>query len=630
MYAELIEGSITNRGKVVHVHDLGYFNKARDYEAYASAFTFDIKIQEYVNQMGSVRDFSGKAYSEFMWFDIDSKSLNVAQKSTIDLISNLNKKYDVTANQLLIFFSGMKGFHVGLHQNLFKGLINKGGYDHPDRIKMLALEIAGNVVIDRQVYNKTRIFRIPNSLHAKSKLYKIPISYQELCGSIEDIKDMAENPRPKWTYNIKNISANTRLIEQWRRIIIQKEVYVREESTESFFAVPKEGGRDNALFRQSCMLLDHGMPQIAVNDIMEVYRKQCNIDSADLITPNDLARILKSAISKTASNVREMTAKKMIDERDSSRIELKTFEEYITPYHEMLNDTSGRIYLGNSKIDQHLKGRLRGKICACVGYGGTKKSLFSLQLLLNNINGEGLRGIYSTMEQSVYELMNRIVSYSTTYGHEQGNTFKINAADWIEQNMKSEAADILRKYIAPSYGRNLWLTPTTSLTYGEYDIMLSNLQEREGKIDMLVIDGLSRMGGDKNEVERYSNNMREIKDLSQKYGIFIVIMCHASKGKKLYTRDVREVIRGSEKIIDEVDFTITNSLIIDADRTIGETIEYRPDKLWIRFYDKRGTGATEDCIYDFDPQRLALIPSNEDPRIYDIKPPKGDNDERFD
>jgi len=189
MYSELVEHNVNNRDRIVHVSDLGYFNQERNFDAYASAFQFDKYILEYVKIAGGIKGFgeeagTGKVYSEIMWIDIDNANLIEAQTTAQQLIANLNKKYEVYADDLMIFFSGNKGFHIGIHNKLFNGLIFKGGYDLHDRIKMMAVEIADGLPIDTRIYNKNRIFRIPNSMNMKSGLYKIPISYEELCEEI--------------------------------------------------------------------------------------------------------------------------------------------------------------------------------------------------------------------------------------------------------------------------------------------------------------------------------------------------------------------------------------------------------------------------------------------------------------
>ena len=53
--------------------------------------------------------------------------------------------------------------------------------DVPEKIKKLACKLAGRFsTLDKKVYDTTRIFRVPNSRHSKSNLFKIPLLANEL------------------------------------------------------------------------------------------------------------------------------------------------------------------------------------------------------------------------------------------------------------------------------------------------------------------------------------------------------------------------------------------------------------------------------------------------------------------
>ena len=65
--------------------------------------------------------------------------------------------------------------------------------------KTIALSIksfTANKTIDTQIYDNKRMFRIPNTIHEKSNLYKIPITPEELRTlSEQEIKELAQQPR---------------------------------------------------------------------------------------------------------------------------------------------------------------------------------------------------------------------------------------------------------------------------------------------------------------------------------------------------------------------------------------------------------------------------------------------------
>lgn len=64
-------------------------------------------------------------------------------------------------------------------------------------------------VFDTSVYNITRLFRIPNTRHQKSGLYKVPISFDELKDlKLENVKEIAKEPRYE-EFDITPVEAET-------------------------------------------------------------------------------------------------------------------------------------------------------------------------------------------------------------------------------------------------------------------------------------------------------------------------------------------------------------------------------------------------------------------------------------
>ena len=83
-------------------------------EAYLSAFRFGDDFRRPLNATGSTAGFSGPCWSPWLWWDIDAEELQYAHKDAGALAAFLVERYAVEPAELLIFFSGSKGFHVGL------------------------------------------------------------------------------------------------------------------------------------------------------------------------------------------------------------------------------------------------------------------------------------------------------------------------------------------------------------------------------------------------------------------------------------------------------------------------------------------------------------------------------------
>ena len=87
-----------------------------------------------------------------------------------------------------------------------------------------------------------------------------------------------------------------------------------------------------------------------------------------------------------------------------------------------------------------------------------------------------------------------------------------------------------------------------------------------------------------------NKHTKELKELAIEFNIAIFLIVHASRGEALDARDLRNKIRGSEKVIDNSDCAIYLSQIVDPELTIDNLTEYSKHQGYIRCYNKRGSG----------------------------------------
>ncbi len=184
-----------------------YFIDKSDY--FLSLYTFDSGLVEHFKQTeNSVAGYSGACWCPFVWWDIDRDDLSDAQADAARLVEYLTQTPDDSdsdsglvvpdTKSILIFFSGSKGFHVGVPIAVFGDGV-KPGKEFPKQYKAAALEIArrAGVEVDRSVYDRQRLFRCPNSKHGKTGLYKIPLSFWEVTTAltVAEIRQRARRPR---------------------------------------------------------------------------------------------------------------------------------------------------------------------------------------------------------------------------------------------------------------------------------------------------------------------------------------------------------------------------------------------------------------------------------------------------
>ena len=164
-----------------------------DCEAYLSAFRFGDDFKKREDEWGrlDVKGFDGASWSHWLWFDIDRADIGQALVDARRLVAFVAERYSLDDDALLIFFSGSKGFHVGVPTALWEPSASVTFHTTARRMAEALAERAG-VVIDAGVYDRVRAFRAPNSRHPKTGLHKRRLTFDELLGlSVESVLQLA-------------------------------------------------------------------------------------------------------------------------------------------------------------------------------------------------------------------------------------------------------------------------------------------------------------------------------------------------------------------------------------------------------------------------------------------------------
>jgi hypothetical protein len=168
-----------------------------DREGYLSAFWFPGEFRAHLDATGSTRDYAGRCYARWLWFDIDREDdLPAALQDARALAGRLLDRYrSLDEDDLLLFFSGSKGFHVGLP--LTWKPPPSATFHLTARTFAQALAGLAGARIDAGIYDKVRAFRAPNSRHPRTGLHKRRLSVEELMRlPVERIQDLASKPVP--------------------------------------------------------------------------------------------------------------------------------------------------------------------------------------------------------------------------------------------------------------------------------------------------------------------------------------------------------------------------------------------------------------------------------------------------
>lgn len=154
-----------------------------------------------------------------LFFDFDGK-LEDSLKDTISVATFL-RGFGIEETHIRVWFSGCKGFHILVHP---EAMAIKESRHLTYIMKMIAeelIEMLDLTTLDLKVYSMPRMWRIPNSLHQASGLFKIELYHNELHRGIEFIKNLAKDPREPIYENIEyeNITPESEAVQFWQKAL---------------------------------------------------------------------------------------------------------------------------------------------------------------------------------------------------------------------------------------------------------------------------------------------------------------------------------------------------------------------------------------------------------------------------
>jgi hypothetical protein len=151
-----------------------------DGESYLSAFQFGDDFASYLTATGSVRGFDGPCWSKWLVFDVDRADHEAATRDARKLAAFTVDRWKLDPDDLLIFFSGSKGYHVLAPLAACGSPPPSLEFNRVCRRLAENLAAACGVTIDVAVYSKTQPLRSPNSRHPKTGLRKRVVAFNEL------------------------------------------------------------------------------------------------------------------------------------------------------------------------------------------------------------------------------------------------------------------------------------------------------------------------------------------------------------------------------------------------------------------------------------------------------------------
>lgn len=149
-----------------------------------------VQINQYVDQSQEALDF--------LWL----KNLEMSRSDAVKIIHYFTERFNVTEDEIRVYFSGSKGFHIIVNPIIMGVQPHK----HLNRImKFIATTLETQLGLKSldtsSIYGTRRMLRLNNSIHWKSGLFKVELLHEELRGDLEAIisptNGIAKSPRPE-------------------------------------------------------------------------------------------------------------------------------------------------------------------------------------------------------------------------------------------------------------------------------------------------------------------------------------------------------------------------------------------------------------------------------------------------
>lgn len=152
-------------------------------------------IFEYDNKEQNIANYVAPLYFDLDIDDIENKFLLI-KTDVLMLHRKLKTLFDLKDDNIEIYFSGSKGFHLVVPYTIF-GLSFSKGIDKD--YKLLAKELNSYTItksIDTKIYESKRLFREVNTINSKTGLYKVMLSIEQLRSmNYSDLIDYASSPK---------------------------------------------------------------------------------------------------------------------------------------------------------------------------------------------------------------------------------------------------------------------------------------------------------------------------------------------------------------------------------------------------------------------------------------------------
>jgi KaiC/GvpD/RAD55 family RecA-like ATPase len=480
-------------------------------DAYTSVFTYQEEMNEHIKVAGTVRGYDGPVYTGYVHFDFDSDiDVTRAQKDTVELLDRMELFSIDVEKSCKIHFSGKKGFHVILYSKDIE--LISGRNDTNAIVKHVASKMAeGLKCFDSTPYDKTRLIRATNSLHGKSDMYKIPLTFKEiktmmsseimsLARTQRDLKFETEPCSSQYIYEIiKDYEDNG---SEKRQSTTSKSGLLL--GLRDGFS---SGERNSGLASVAGMLHSRGLS----DDLVLEYTALANTRNDPPLPDIDVETIVRSV-------TRYKIDQKYIPEKDE---DIKTMKDAYDTWRRqklLIRDRGLRLSSGFGRMDKGLYSFDEGKVMMIAARPGVGKTLMGMQVANTMATSLGGKVLFSSLEMQSSAIFYRAsrIDASETMAEVENEEFTEFLLDNEDECMKTV-----------SKWNNMLTVDRDGLSLEQIEAYYNRANEN-GEIKVLLIDYLGLVSGT-NDYKGLSDVARELKNMAKRLNTRVIILVQLNR-----------------------------------------------------------------------------------------------------
>ena len=311
---EIIEIGGVKNGQFVRNH----FIKEGDLQNHLHKFNnTDVyrTVYRYENKNIMTTDFIGPFYLDLDIDDIENNFMKIKQDLML-IIRRLTSQFSIDVNDIELYFSGSKGFHILISEDIFGFEPSKDINKYYKKIATELKTYTVNKTVDTKIYDNRRLFRVVNSINGKTGLYKVSIDYDTIKEMTEynELVRYASSPRPiinkTYSYNERARLAFDEAIE---RIDAEERSRVNTKLAKEFIQRKEllpcvqyillngctKGNRNNTTVALANSLFQIGKDFDEVTEIIEYWNATKNPEPLDKA---ELRTTIRSAFTNAQQN----------------------------------------------------------------------------------------------------------------------------------------------------------------------------------------------------------------------------------------------------------------------------------------------------------------------------------------